>query len=125
MSEFSDNPPIFNYVVSVGNREYIITILKDGMSQWDDLSLGNLGDRIADVGIGSVVEVRLSDEIYAMGRAMAEKEMAEEARTGQSPIEDLAADVVQMDKMLMHFYWLHVNPLYPEPLIQLPSRAHS
>jgi hypothetical protein len=56
--------PIFNYVVSVQGREFIVTINDDSMSQWDDLSLTGLPERIhGEAAEGFVIEVRISDEI--------------------------------------------------------------
>jgi hypothetical protein len=113
--------PIFNYVVSVQGREFIVTINDDSMSQWDDLSLTGLPERIhGEAAEGFVIEVRISDEIDSKARAMAEKERIEEARTGQfaSPLGNVAADIAEMDRMLSEFYWLHVNPIHPKPLTQ-------
>jgi hypothetical protein len=116
-----DSSPIFNYVVSIQGREFIVTIYEDAMSRWDDLSLTSLSERIhGDEAETSVVEVRISDEIYSNACTMAEKERIEEVRTGQfpSPVGDLAADIAAMGRMLAEFYWLHVNPLHPQPLNQ-------
>jgi hypothetical protein len=117
--ERMDSPPIFNYVVSVQGREFIVTIHEDAMSLWDDLGSSSLSERIhGDVAEASAVEVRISDAIYSKARAMAEKERLEETRTGQfaSPTGDLASDIAAMDRLFVEFYWLHVNPLHPEPL---------
>jgi hypothetical protein len=107
--ERMDSPPIFNYVVSVQGREFIVTIHEDAMSLWDDLGSSSLSERIH----GDVAEA-----IYSKARAMAEKERLEETRTGQfaSPTGDLASDIAAMDRLFVEFYWLHVNPLHPEPL---------
>jgi hypothetical protein len=116
------NSPIFNYVVLIQpGREYIVTIFDDGMSQWDDLSRGSLSDRIhGEEAEGSVVEVRISNEIFAKARNMAEREKAEEIRTGQapSPAGETGEDIAQMDRLMADFFWREVNPSVPEPLTQ-------
>jgi hypothetical protein len=121
MSEPTDSSPVFNYVVSVQGREFIITIHEDSMSRWDDLSLTSLPERIhGEEGENSVIKIRISDEIYSKALTMAENEKLEEARTGQvpSPVGNLAADIAAMDRMLTDFYWLRVNLLHPKPLNQ-------
>jgi hypothetical protein len=121
VSRSMDDTPIYNYVAAIQGREYIVTICEGGMSQWDDLSRGNLSDRIhGEQAEGSVIEVRISDEIYLKARSMAEKEKAEEIRTGQaaSPVGETAEDIAQLDRLMADFFWCHVNPSVPEPLKQ-------
>jgi hypothetical protein len=111
--------PIFNYVIGIQGREYIVTIFEGGLSQWDDLSRGSLSDRIErEEKEGSIVEVRISDTIYQNALRMAEKEKAEETRTGQSPspVGETADDIAKMDRLMTEFFWLHVNPSVPDPL---------
>jgi hypothetical protein len=115
------NSPIFNYVIGMQGREYIVTILEGGISQWDDLSRGSLSNRIhGEEAEGSVIEVRISDEIYLMARSMAEREKVEEIQTGQvpSPVGEMAEHIAQMDRLMAEFFWLHVNPSVPNPFTQ-------
>ena len=110
MTESTSRIPVFNYVVSVRGREFILTIYEGGMSQWDDLAQSSLSDRVYGNATGSVVEVQVTEEIYEMALLMARREREEEAKSGQfQPVGPIAEVIEHVDQMLGGFFWRHVN----------------
>jgi hypothetical protein len=124
MSDSEDDVPVFNYVASIQNREFIVTIAQNRMSQWDDLSSCTLDDRLQnEEPAGSIISVRISEEIYLKALEMVEKEKLEEARIGQFqvPAGETAKDIAEMDRLFYDFFWREVNPRLRQPLIQEAS----
>jgi len=126
MSESMDDLPVFNYVASIQGREFIVTILENRMSQWDDLSGCGLAHRLQDEQSDGVISVRVSDKIFERATEMVRKEKAEEARTGQFqvPAGETANDIVEMDRLFEDFFWREINPRLQPPLICGPP-THS
>jgi hypothetical protein len=119
MNQLAEETPVFNYVVSIEDREFIVTVTQNRMSQWDDLTGRSLVSQLRDeVAAESVIAVQASEKICLKALEMAQKEKMEEARTGKfrEPAEETANDIAEMDRLLEEFFWRKVNPLLEQPL---------
>jgi hypothetical protein len=112
----------FNYVLTIQNREFDITITRNRTSYWEDLTSQSLADRLHNRVAQAVISVRASEEIFLKALAMARKEQLEEARTGkfQEPVGEAAEDIAEMDGLLEAFFWQEVNPRLKHPLHPRP-----
>jgi len=113
--------PVFNYVASIRGREFIVTIHQNMMSEWDDLGGCSLNDRLREVvPEGTVISVRVSEEIFAKALKMAEEEKLEESKGHQfqTPAAETMKDIAEMDRLFTEFFWREVNSRLRQPLIQ-------
>jgi len=79
-----DDLPVFNYVASIQGREFIVTILENRMSQWDDLSGCGLAHRLQDEQSDGVISVRVSDKFLRGPRRWSEKKRPKRLGQGNS-----------------------------------------
>ena len=132
------NLPIFYYVIEIGDREFPLVIMPEGMSQWDDhtgrrrirhpdhqhLELRAFaGDHHAFCQLENellefTVSAAVSQEILLKAVEMAQEEKMEETRTGkfQEPVGKTARNIAEMDRLLEDFFWKEVNPHLSQPI---------
>ena len=77
--------PVFNYVMSIRDREFIVRLTQDMMSQWGDHRGRTLDDQLQGELEDSTRRVLITDEIFAKALEMLEKERLEESKLGTSP----------------------------------------
>jgi hypothetical protein len=118
MNQSVAETPVFNYVMAIQGREFVITITRDMMSQWVDLTGRSLTDQLQDEMAASAIAVQANEKISLKALEMAQKEKMEEIRTGkfQEPAGETAKDIAEMDRLLEDFFWREVNPRLKQPL---------
>jgi len=130
--------PMFYYVIEIGDREFALIIMTDGMSQWDDhtgrrrvrhprdqhlelraftgetCALNQLENELLEF----TISVPMPEKILARAVIMAEKEREEEATADEfhGVTEQASKDVNEMDWLLTNFFWKEINPLLSQPI---------
>jgi hypothetical protein len=130
--------PMFYYVIEVGDREFPLVIMPDGMSQWDDhtgrrrvrhpqdqylelraftgepRALNQLENELLEF----TISVPMPEKILAKAMIMAEKEREGEATADEfhGVTEQASKDVNEMDWLLTNFFWKEINPLLSQPI---------
>jgi succinate dehydrogenase flavin-adding protein (antitoxin of CptAB toxin-antitoxin module) len=141
----AEQTSVFHYVIEIEDREFLLVIMPDGMSHWDDhtqrrtirhpshqhLELRAFaGDEKAFRLLKKetsefTISVAVPEKVFLKAVQMAEKQKREEAATGnpQATSQEIAKDVTEMDYLLTNFFWQEVNPLLCQPL-NLPIQRH-
>lgn len=132
--------PTYYYIIEVGDREFPLVIMPDGMSQWDDHTgrrkIRHPRDQYLELR-AFAGERRASDQLenelleFTISAPMPEKivmkamEMAQNEREGEATAEEfhavtekVAKDVAEMDWLLTDFFWKEINPLLSQPINQ-------
>lgn len=119
--------PLFHYVIQIGDREFPLVIMADGMSQWDDhtgrcklrhpwdqyLELAAFaGDRQASQQLHNeclefTISVPVTEPIFTKAAQMSQK-----YRNAVSADKSGA----EMDRLLTDFFWKEINPLLSQPI---------
>ena len=138
MTKQTEKTPLFYYVIEIGDGEFPLVILPDGMSQWDDhtgrhrvrhprdqhLELQAFtGDRRALSQLENellefTISAPMPEKILAKAMVMAQKEREGEATADEfcAVTQKVAKDVVEMDCLLTDFFWKEINPLLSQPI---------
>jgi len=128
--------PLFYYVIEIQDREFLIAVMSDRMSYWDDHTERRrirhprhqhlehqsfAGDRQAlqrlfNEEIEFTVPIAVSEKIFLKILQIVGKQRWEE--TGEFPkiTWGTIKDVAEMDQLLSDFFWQKINPSLGHPL---------
>lgn len=140
MNTQADGIPILHYVIEIEDREFLLVILSDGTSQWDDhtgrrrirhprdqhLELRSFtGERRAFDQLESellefTISAPIPEKIVTKAMEMAQKEQDGETKTRrfQRVIGKTSKDIAEMDRLFEDFFWREVNPRLKQPLVK-------
>jgi len=118
--------PLFHYVIQIGDREFLLIIMPDGMSHWDDHTgrhrLRHPRDQYLELAafagdyqasqqlhnecIEFTISVPVSEPIFAKAAQMSQK-----YRNAASAVSG-----AEMDRLLTDFFWKEINHLLSQPI---------
>jgi len=126
--------PLLHYVLEIQGREFLLVILSDGTSQWDDhtgrRTLWHPRDRYLELWAfaGNALAFRhlenecleftisapVPDQIVTKAAAMA----WHESNRGLTPkgIYACPGRVAEMDRLLTDYFWKEINPILSRPI---------
>ena len=126
--------PLLHYVLEIQGREFLLVILSDGTSQWDDhtgrrtlrhprdkyLELwafagdANAFRRLQNECLEFTISAPVPDQIVAKAAEMARQESKRNPTSkGINAMHKCAA---QMDRLLTDYFWKEINPLLSQPI---------
>jgi len=132
MAKHAEAAPVLYYALEVEGREFLIVILSDGTSQWDDhtgrrrlrhprdqylelWAFGGDGDafqRLRNECLEFTISVPISDAILAKAAEMAKREL----KPGRYISQSTNRGIEEMDDLLTDFFWKAINPLLSQPI---------